>query len=409
MFAFGFISYATVLSPPWRQNPAPKNSGRRRKRFPILLLFSILSGRVGAADYRLYFPQVADGGGYKTTLLLTNRSPISTTATVSFFDGNGSPMKLKVGEIEASSFSLDLPAEGSASLQSRGQAGTASTGWAAVSVSPQASINGNAVFQLYHENALYSEASVPATMPTNRADFYADEEGGFHTGYAIVNPNPAAVTGTITLRKKDGTLVGTSPLEMDPGHHQATFLFQTFPGATAGRAEISLTSGTMAVTALRYHASSVFSTVAVGQTPIEALFSPLGGVQSRIVAEIDKARSSIDIAIYSFTADSIREALLRAKDRGVAIRIVADTSQASNSGGEIPTLQQAGFQIKLMTGLAQGIMHHKYLIVDGETLCTGSYNWSRNAEEFNFENMVLIQGSPVIRDFQSNFEALWIR
>ena len=187
------------------------------------------------------------------------------------------------------------------------------------------------------------------------------------------------------------------------------FLSQLFPGAASGRAEIQLSSGYAAFTALRYHTSSVFSTVSVGQSSVSALFSPGGGVQNRIVAEIDKARASIDIAIYSFTADPIREALIRAKSRGLAIRIIADSSQTTSTGSEIALLEQLGFQLKRTSGVSNGIMHNKYMILDGVSLFTGSYNWSASAESYNYENAVFLQGLPVIRDFQANFDRLWSR
>ncbi|HYR90452.1 MAG TPA: hypothetical protein VE422_40650 [Terriglobia bacterium] len=64
-------------------------------------------------------------------------------------------------------------------------------------------------------------------------------------------------------------------------------------------------------------ATGIFSTLAVSPTPIETYFSPRAGVSTRIVQEIDRALSTIDIAIYSFTLDAVGDALLNAKNRGV--------------------------------------------------------------------------------------------
>jgi phosphatidylserine/phosphatidylglycerophosphate/cardiolipin synthase-like enzyme len=61
-------------------------------------------------------------------------------------------------------------------------------------------------------------------------------------------------------------------------------------------------------------------------TPTEVFFSPNGGTSARIVQEINRAQSTIDVAIYSFTRDEIADALIAAKNRGVAIRILAKTS-----------------------------------------------------------------------------------
>ena len=54
-------------------------------------------------------------------------------------------------------------------------------------------------------------------------------------------------------------------------------------------------------------------------------------------------------------------------------------------------------------------MHNKYVIIDGLTLVTGSYNWSANAEDNNFENAVFIQGGPLIQSFAADFEGIWKR
>jgi hypothetical protein len=377
----------------------------------LLLFVAMLQGQRGFATTELIFAQVADGGGYRTTILLTNPSGTATTATIAFCDNAGNPLIVMAGGVLSSSFTLPLPSAGSARLQTAGNPSDVSSGWARVTTSPAVDINGNAVFQYFRSNVLYSEASVTASIPTDSADFYADEDGGFNTGFAVANPTLAPAIGTLTLHSNAGNIVGTAAINLGPGQHLPVFLFQVFPNAPSGRAQIRLTSGTLAITALRYHSSSIFSTVSVGQpsASITVLFSPGGGVRARIISEINKAQSTIDIAVYSFTLDEVREALISARQRGVAIRIVADASQAVLSGGEIPALEQLGFSIRRISGLGNGIMHNKYMIVDGATLFTGSYNFSYSAENYNFENALFIQGSPVLRNYISDFNALWAK
>ncbi len=72
-------------------------------------------------------------------------------------------------------------------------------------------------------------------------------------------------------------------------------------------------------------------------------------------------------------------------------------------------LEQLGVSLKRVSGHSGGIMHNKYMIIDGTSLFTGSYNWSANAEDINFENAVFIQGLPVIQEFKRNFESVWSR
>lgn len=303
------------------------------------------------------FPHVADGGGYKTVLLLTNGTVTNTTATISFFTDTGSPLTLNIGASTGSSFSIPIPARGSSKLTTSGTPAAPVTGWAQVTTSPAMGMNGNAIFQFFKGSSLFSEASVPAALPSNAIEFYADEEDGFNTGVALANPGTVTAVGTLTLYGPTGNVSGTYPISIPPAHHLATFLWQIFTGASSGRAELNLSSGALSGAALRYHTSTVFSTVSVGlpggsASPINALFSPNGGVRARIISEISRATGTIDIAIYSFTADEIRDALVAAKNRGVTVRIVADTSQASGQGSEVATLEGLGFNLKRMSGVS---------------------------------------------------------
>ncbi len=68
---------------------------------------------------------------------------------------------------------------------------------------------------------------------------------------------------------------------------------------------------------------------------IDSLFFPRGGIAAAIVQEIQQMQSKLDIAIYSFTRNDIGDALIAAKNRGVSIRLIADTGQAPQSGSEI--------------------------------------------------------------------------
>jgi phosphatidylserine/phosphatidylglycerophosphate/cardiolipin synthase-like enzyme len=55
-------------------------------------------------------------------------------------------------------------------------------------------------------------------------------------------------------------------------------------------------------------------------------------------------------------------------------------------------------------------MHHKYIIIDGKTLLTGSYNLSDNAERNTLENVVVLRGATyaaLVKEFEANFKSLW--
>src|SRR5262249_7900570 len=102
----------------------------------------------------------------------------------------------------------------------------------------------------------------------------------------------------------------------------------------------------------------------------------------------------------------IADALIAAKNRGVQIRILADSSQASGTGSDIAKLESNGFQLKRTNGGGGGILHDKFAIFDGRLVLTGSYNWSTAAEDDNDENAVFIRNTSVIAAFQTNFNLM---
>jgi hypothetical protein len=364
----------------------------------------------------IVFPHIADGGGYRTVLLLTNSSSGAATAELSLFSNTGDPLQLTVDGWTASQFSVPIPARGSVRLTTSGQPASTQVGWAKVTASSAVDLNGNAIFQYFNGTSLFCEASVPVSPPVRSVEFYVDEEGGFITGLALANPTTLTAEGTLTLWDGAGKKIKTHPISVPPLQHTSAFLYQLLDtvagGIPSGRAQIDLTSGYISAAALRFHTSWLFSTLSVGQpgyalSASAALFSPGGGVRSRIIAEIDRAQSTIDIAIYSFTADAIRDALISARNRGLAIRIIADSSQADGLGAEIATLERMGFQVKRTSGVLGGIMHNKYMIIDGKLLVTGSYNWSASAEDNNYENAVFVQGSSLVQKYADDFDRIW--
>ena len=120
---------------------------------------------------------------------------------------------------------------------------------------------------------------------------------------------------------------------------------------------------------------------------------------------IDSARETMDIAIYSFTDDDLGRAVVQAHRRGVAVRVIMDTSQRKARGGEYERLVNAG--IPVIVEEVSGLMHHKFMVIDGEVVVTGSYNWSRSADDRNFENAVVIRDPEVAEAFEEEFERLW--
>jgi len=105
---------------------------------------------------------------------------------------------------------------------------------------------------------------------------------------------------------------------------------------------------------------------------IKVFFSPKGGIAEEIIKQIDNAQEYIDIAIYSFTYEPIAEAIIRAKQRGVKIRILMDKGQSQGKSSKCEFLLDN--DIAIIQDRHAGMMHNKIAIIDGRVLFTGSYN-----------------------------------
>lgn len=136
-------------------------------------------------------------------------------------------------------------------------------------------------------------------------------------------------------------------------------------------------------------------------------FSPQGGVEDMLVDAIARSRRTVDVLIFSFYAQRVADALIAAKARGVVVRVVGDSSQARRSKA-IGSLAAAGVDLRLSAGRdGTGAMHHKYALFDGTMLMSGSYNFSQNAELYNFENDLFTTAPAEAAAFGGEFAAVW--
>ena len=162
-------------------------------------------------------------------------------------------------------------------------------------------------------------------------------------------------------------------------------------------------------------AANALGPVPVAAAPVEAFFAPAPfthqSVRAQIVRHIAAAHTSIDIAIFEFTAGEITRQLRAAAARGVHIRVVMDRGQVERDqrgSSEYRSLQRARIVVRLVSGLPRdGLMHNKFAIYDRRVVQTGSYNWTERAEKGNWENAVFIADPALARTFAAYFERLW--
>ncbi len=130
-------------------------------------------------------------------------------------------------------------------------------------------------------------------------------------------------------------------------------------------------------------------------------FTPHGQCQNLIIQAIDQAEFSIKMQTYSFTSKEIAKAILRAQERGVDVRILADRSQLTAKYSQIPKLKNSN--VPVLIDRVPGIAHNKIMIIDDQIILTGSYNWTNAAEHRNAENLLKIQDPEIAAYFLKNW------
>ncbi|HMV01650.1 MAG TPA: phospholipase D-like domain-containing protein [Chitinophagales bacterium] len=143
------------------------------------------------------------------------------------------------------------------------------------------------------------------------------------------------------------------------------------------------------------------------QAETSVYFSPNGGCEEHVVELINKTQKSLDVAIYAINNQQIIAAIEGAYKRGVKIRILVDRVQAFSNKEKILELKSYGLDIRIHS--KNKIQHNKFAVSDGMRMTTGSFNWTKPAQESNEENCLFIDDSQVIEQYKSRFsDYLWI-
>jgi phosphatidylserine/phosphatidylglycerophosphate/cardiolipin synthase-like enzyme len=135
---------------------------------------------------------------------------------------------------------------------------------------------------------------------------------------------------------------------------------------------------------------------------IEVYFSPHGGCTDAIIRELNNAKSSILVQAYTFTSAPIAKALLDAHKRGIKVEVILDKSQVTQKYSSATFLFNAGIPVKI--DVQHAIAHNKVMIIDGETVITGSFNFTKAAEENNAENLLVIRDKKLAAIYIRNWQ-----
>lgn len=143
--------------------------------------------------------------------------------------------------------------------------------------------------------------------------------------------------------------------------------------------------------------------IGVPEAPIRVYFSPSDGPEQAIIAALQGAQTVVHAALYQLTDPEIAQAVLEVSRRGLEVLILLDDEPSRGSKGCL--LMSAGIAVKQYAD--SGIMHHKFAVVDGTLVITGSYNWTTSAQTRNEENLLVIESPELAAAFEHEFQKLW--
>jgi phosphatidylserine/phosphatidylglycerophosphate/cardiolipin synthase-like enzyme len=110
--------------------------------------------------------------------------------------------------------------------------------------------------------------------------------------------------------------------------------------------------------------------------------------------------------MYGLTHAAIVDALLAANLRGVDVALKTDKIESAGrtQSAMIAKLQAAGLPIEVSE--QSRLLHHKFAVIDGRYIVTGSFNWTENAERRNRENMVVLDCPSLASDFSAEWDSI---
>lgn len=137
---------------------------------------------------------------------------------------------------------------------------------------------------------------------------------------------------------------------------------------------------------------------------MEVCFSPDEPCDAKLVQFVRSAQTRIDVAIYDINQEQLLHQLLL-KAKNLPVRILVDKRQSEGVHSSVGMLVKAGANVRY--GHQRGIMHNKFMIVDGKMVETGSYNYTHHATLANNENQIYLSSPAVVARYEGRFNKIW--
>ncbi|XP_059835854.1 mitochondrial cardiolipin hydrolase isoform X2 [Hypanus sabinus] len=117
------------------------------------------------------------------------------------------------------------------------------------------------------------------------------------------------------------------------------------------------------------------------------------------------AGRSLDVCVFTISSSDLGSLVLAVYGRGVRVRVITDSDYMALAGSQVGIFRKAGIEVR--HDQDTNYMHHKFALIDGSILVTGSLNWSAQAIFRNKENVIIIEDFDIVKAFIEEFERLW--
>ncbi|RZL85530.1 MAG: phospholipase D family protein [Variovorax sp.] len=161
----------------------------------------------------------------------------------------------------------------------------------------------------------------------------------------------------------------------------------------------------LAISTLGATLSSSAQFVPASQSSVAAAFTP-GQALPVVLDAVRGAQSTILVAAYSFTSKPIATALRDAMKRGVKVYVLADATEAGKGYSAVRFL--ANERVPVRINGRHAMQHNKFMVIDGTTVQTGSFNYTSSAAQRNAENVLVVRNAPAIAaQYDAEWRRLW--
>ncbi len=152
----------------------------------------------------------------------------------------------------------------------------------------------------------------------------------------------------------------------------------------------------------------VASTGSIGVEQVQVLylgFTPPVGVAKNVVDAIDRAQQEVLVQAYGFTHNAMAQAVIRAHERGLKVSVLLDEKSDHTNRYVMALFKDA--QVSVRLDGKHAIAHNKVIVIDGDTVVTGSFNFTNSAETRNAENLLILRGVQLGKAYRDNWQEHW--